>query len=60
MAKSITSSVGKIGNPNMGADVRAVQEMLNNVDSNWGGPDPKLVVDGKTGPNLVAAIQETK
>lgn len=57
MARSITSSVGKIGNPNMAADVRTVQEMLNNVDSMWGGPDPKLVVDGKTGPKLVAAIQ---
>ena len=57
MARSITSTVGKIGNPNMAADVKAVQEMLNNVDSNWGGPDPKLVPDGKSGPKLVAAIQ---
>lgn len=58
MARSITSTVGKVGNPNMSADVKTVQEMLNNVDSMWGGPDPKLVVDGKSGPKLVTAIEE--
>ena len=58
MAKSIKGTVGKIGSPNMSADVRTVQELLNNVPSYEGGPEDRLFVDGRCGPNLIAAIQK--
>ncbi|MEO2089108.1 MAG: hypothetical protein ABGY75_06380 [Gemmataceae bacterium] len=49
MDRTITASVGE-GGANRPADVRTVQEMLNKALPGWGGPTPKLVVDGACGP----------
>jgi hypothetical protein len=53
--KSISAAVG-LGGRNMPSDVRTVQELLNNVPPDAGGPAPKLVVDGLCGPLTRAAI----
>jgi hypothetical protein len=58
MARQITAPVGvnAIGG-NLPADVRTVQELLNNVPPGEGGPQPGLKVDGICGPKTRAAIQ---
>lgn len=58
MAKVIHSSVGTMGSANMLADVRIVQELLNRVPRYEGGPEEPLVVDGRCGPILIAAIRK--
>lgn len=47
-----------VGCPNVVADVLAVQQLLNDVPSNVGGPDPKLVEDGLFGLKTTAAIKK--
>jgi peptidoglycan hydrolase-like protein with peptidoglycan-binding domain len=56
MDRTITASVGE-GGANRPADVRTVQEMLNKALPGWGGPTPKLVVDGACGPLTKTAIR---
>jgi hypothetical protein len=53
---TISAAVG-IGGKNQAADVRTVQELLNNVPTASGGPVPLLAVDGLIGPKTNAAIQ---
>ena len=55
-AATITASVG-VGGKNRAADVRVVQELLNNVPTASGGPAPLLAVDGLIGPKTTAAIR---
>jgi peptidoglycan hydrolase-like protein with peptidoglycan-binding domain len=43
---------------NTPVDVRAIQELLNGVPPEQGGPSPKLTVDGKCGPQTQKAIQQ--
>lgn len=57
MARTITASVGLNG-INRSADVVTVQELLNKVPPDKGGPQPLLVVDGISGPKTRAAIQK--
>jgi hypothetical protein len=52
---SITASVGTDGQ-NDKADVAIVQELLNAVPADQGGPASPLVVDGLIGPNTINAI----
>jgi hypothetical protein len=52
---TISASVG-VGGRNLAADVRTVQELLNNVPPEQGGPAPKLAVDGLVGPLTNGAI----
>lgn len=52
---SIAGSVG-VGGRNAPADVRTVQQLLNDVPPDQGGPSPKLAVDGLAGPLTNAAI----
>lgn len=55
MAKSIRAPVGR-GGVNQAPDVRTVQELLNGVPPAWGGPTPKLALDGLIGPKTIGAI----
>lgn len=58
MAKQITAPVGNITTAgNLYDDVVTVQELLNNVPTSEGGPQPRLDVDGNCGPKTRAAIQ---
>jgi peptidoglycan hydrolase-like protein with peptidoglycan-binding domain len=57
MAKDISASVGRLGGVNRPADVKTVQQLLNNVPAHSGGPVPSLDPDGKCGPKTIAAIQ---
>lgn len=57
MAISITASVG-LGGANRHGDVRAVQQLLNAVAPGWGGPQPRLVIDGFIGPKTNGAIKK--
>jgi hypothetical protein len=57
VAKSITASVGRMGGINRVPDVKAVQELLNQVPVTSGGPSTKLGVTGTCGADTVAAIQ---
>ena len=54
-AVAISGSVGS-GGVNRFDDVKRIQEALNKVPPNKGGPVPPLVVDGLSGPKTVAAI----
>ena len=54
---NLTSSVGSPA-PNLEPDVKKVQDALNYVKPEKGGPMPKLVVDGKCGTLTVAAINK--
>jgi hypothetical protein len=56
MNKTISASVGLSG-ANRSQDVRTVQELLNLVAPTWGGPTPKLTVDGFIGPKTNGAIR---
>jgi peptidoglycan hydrolase-like protein with peptidoglycan-binding domain len=56
MNKTISASVGLSG-ANRSQDVRTVQELLNLVPPTWGGPTPKLTVDGLIGPKSNSAIR---
>jgi peptidoglycan hydrolase-like protein with peptidoglycan-binding domain len=53
--RDISKAVGN-GGANKPADVKTVQELLNDVDPALGGPAVKLVVDGLVGPKTVSAI----
>lgn len=53
----IKKSVG-IGCLNLLPDVKVVQQLLNDVPSEKGGPDPKLVEDGLIGPKTINAIKK--
>jgi peptidoglycan hydrolase-like protein with peptidoglycan-binding domain len=55
MAVNISASVGQ-GGVNRYADVLAIQQALNKIPPNQGGPDPKLVEDGLIGPKTRGAI----
>ena len=55
-SEKISAAVGEHG-ANVPDDVRAVQELLNGVPVSAGGPQPRLVVDGKAGPLTKAAIR---
>lgn len=57
MDRTISASVGE-GGANRSADVKTIQEMLNKVMPDWGGPNPKLAVDGICGPLTKAAIRK--
>ncbi len=37
-------------------DVKLIQALLNRIPPHEGGPDPKLTVDGRAGPETIAAI----
>ena len=53
----LSGSVGLSG-VNRVNDVRNVQILLNKVRPEWGGPTPKLVEDGASGPLTRAAIPQ--
>src|SRR5262245_30575889 len=53
----LVASVG-VGGANAIPDVRRVQELLNHFPASSGGPQPKLVVDGRIGPKTIAAIRQ--
>jgi peptidoglycan hydrolase-like protein with peptidoglycan-binding domain len=57
MPRTISGSVGRMGK-NLPADVTTVQELLNNVPADSGGPVPLLAVDGIAGPKTNGAIQK--
>jgi len=52
---SISASVGQ-GGSNKNADVLAIQQALNKIPPNQGGPVPKLKEDGWIGPKTIGAI----
>lgn len=56
MARTISASVG-INGVNRPADVRNIQQLLNQVQAPNGGPTPPLIVDEKCGPLTKKAIQ---
>ncbi len=56
MNRTIAASVGENGT-NRSEDVRTIQEMLNKALPDWGGPSPKLGVDGICGQKTKAAIR---
>jgi hypothetical protein len=56
MDRTISAAVGD-GGANRPADVKTIQEMLNKALPGWGGPTPKLAVDGDCGPLTRAAIR---
>lgn len=56
MDRQISGSVGQ-GGMNRAADVKTIQEMLNEVPPSWGGPTPDLDEDGLCGPKTIAAIR---
>lgn len=51
----ISASVGQ-GGFNRNADVLAIQQALNQIPPNLGGPAPKLKEDGWVGPKTIGAI----
>ena len=55
MAVNISASVGQ-GGANNKADVLTIQNALNQIPPNQGGPDPKLKEDGLIGPKTIGAI----
>jgi len=57
MARSISASVGS-GGANRKDDSVTVQELLNNVPPDRGGPAPLLVVDGLPWQKTQAAIRQ--
>ena len=57
MARKLNASVGRMGGVNYRDDVITVQQLLNQVPINEGGPKPPLVVDGICGSKTVKAIQ---
>ncbi len=56
MAKSISAAVGE-GGSNRTADVKTIQELLNQIPTSKGGPNPLLAVDGLVGPKTIGAIR---
>jgi hypothetical protein len=56
--KSIKSSAGQ-GGVNQNADVLTTQKLLNQVQVQWGGPQPLLAEDGYIGPKTNSAIRRT-
>jgi peptidoglycan hydrolase-like protein with peptidoglycan-binding domain len=54
---NISASVGTNG-VNTAADVQTIQQMLNSVPPDEGGPDPVLKPDGISGPKTNGAIQK--
>jgi hypothetical protein len=56
MDQTLSAGVGS-GGSNLAADVRKVQTLLNAVPPTWGGPTPKLTVDGFIGPATIGAIR---
>lgn len=56
MPRTILASVGLHGK-NLDPDVRTIQELLNKVPQDQGGPKVPLEVDGKCGPLTRGAIQ---
>jgi hypothetical protein len=57
MARSISGSVG-LGGVNRKSDSMTVQELLNNVSPEDGGPSPPLKVDGLPWQKTIAAIKK--
>jgi hypothetical protein len=57
MAKTISASVGQMGT-NRRPDAITVQELLNKVAPEAGGPVPKLAVDGLPWTKTIAAIRK--
>jgi hypothetical protein len=55
-AVTIGRSVGA-GGANIAADVRTIQDALNDIPSESGGPDAALTVDGIVGPLTLRAIK---
>jgi Putative peptidoglycan binding domain len=58
MARSILSSVGRMGGKNRPDDVITVQQLLDQVRVAQGGPAVPLDVDGLCGPKTIDAIQK--
>ena len=56
MARTISGSVGA-GGVNRKDDSRTVQELLNKVPADQGGPSPLLAVDGLPWQKTIAAIR---
>lgn len=56
MARSISGSVG-LGGVNRKSDSMNVQELLNKVPADQGGPVPLLAVDGLPWQKTIAAIK---
>lgn len=57
MARTISGTVGRSA-ANRHDDVVTVQELLNQVPTDEGGPEPQLKVDGLCGPKTKEAIQK--
>lgn len=57
MARSISASVGA-GGTNRKDDSMTVQDLLNQVPVDKGGPDPLLAVDGLPWQKTIAAIRQ--
>lgn len=58
MARNITAPIGSApGCPNLPNDIRALQELLNLVPFNEGGPRMPMIADGKFGPDFTTALQ---
>ena len=57
LAKQISASVGE-GGVNRKPDAITVQQLLNKVPVNEGGPQPALVVDGLPWKKTIAAIKQ--
>ena len=57
MNRNISASVGQ-GGVNRANDVKTIQDLLNAARPTWGGPNPKLVVDGLIGPKTIGAIRQ--
>jgi peptidoglycan hydrolase-like protein with peptidoglycan-binding domain len=57
MARSISASVGANGT-NRKDDSMTVQDLLNQVPVDQGGPDPLLAVDGLPWQKTIAAIKQ--
>lgn len=57
MIRTLSASVGAKGGVNRNNDVITVQELLNGVSPDQGGPTPPLAVDGLCGPLTKKAIQ---
>lgn len=58
MAKSISASVGRQAGKNRADDVITIQQLLDQVPLDSGGPVPALKVDGICGPKTGDAIQK--
>jgi len=55
--QKITAPVGAAGASNQFSDVKTIQELLNQIGVESGGPNTPLITDGKCGPKTITSIQ---